>query len=69
MLKGFIDLLFEYEGKYYVLDYKSNHLGMTVNDYHMDNMMTAMAEHRYDLQYQLYTLGITSLFISTFARL
>ncbi|MCV5341955.1 hypothetical protein OFC87_34040, partial [Escherichia coli] len=27
MLKGFIDLVFEHQGKYYVLDWKSNHLG------------------------------------------
>jgi len=58
MLKGFIDLLFEHKGKYYVLDYKSNHLGMSLQDYHMNNMSTAMAEHRYDLQYQLYTLAL-----------
>lgn len=58
MLKGFIDLLFEHEGKYYVLDYKSNHLGMSLQDYHQDAMAQAMAEHRYDLQYQLYTLAL-----------
>lgn len=30
MLKGFIDLVFEHEGRYYVLDYKSNFLGRTI---------------------------------------
>ena len=61
MLKGFIDLLFEHEGKYYVLDYKSNHIGMTFEDYQAENMADAIAEHRYDLQYQLYTLALHRL--------
>lgn len=61
MLKGFIDLLFEHEGKYYVLDYKSNHLGMDYEDYQAEHMSLAIAEHRYDLQYQLYTLALHRL--------
>ncbi|TBR43098.1 exodeoxyribonuclease V subunit beta [Marinomonas agarivorans] len=58
MLKGFIDLLFEHEGRYYVMDYKSNHLGMSLSDYQQTDMEIAMVEHRYDLQYQLYTLAL-----------
>ncbi|MBR7887326.1 exodeoxyribonuclease V subunit beta [Marinomonas sp. A79] len=61
MLKGFIDLLFEWQGRYYVLDYKSNHLGDSVADYEQDALLHAMAEHRYDLQYQLYTLALHRL--------
>jgi len=61
MLKGFIDLLFEHEGKYYVLDYKSNHIGMDYDDYQAEHMAEAIAEHRYDLQYQLYTLALHRL--------
>ncbi|KZM38581.1 exodeoxyribonuclease V [Marinomonas sp. SBI22] len=61
MLKGFIDLLFEHEGKYYVLDYKSNHIGMAYEDYQAEHMAHAIAEHRYDLQYQLYTLALHRL--------
>lgn len=61
MLKGFIDLLFEHEGKYYVLDYKSNHIGMDYGDYQSEQMAEAIAEHRYDLQYQLYTLALHRL--------
>ena len=33
MLKGFIDLVFEHEGRYYVLDWKSNWLGDDPNVY------------------------------------
>jgi exodeoxyribonuclease V beta subunit len=58
MLKGFIDLVFEHEGKYYVLDWKSNHLGDDVAVYHGDALKSAMADHRYDLQYQIYALAL-----------
>lgn len=58
MLKGFIDLVFEHQGKYYVLDWKSNHLGDDVAAYHGARLQQAMAEHRYDLQYQLYALAL-----------
>ena len=34
MLKGFIDLVFEHKGRYYVLDWKSNHLGDATHFYH-----------------------------------
>ncbi|MDA0149127.1 exodeoxyribonuclease V subunit beta [Vibrio sp. LaRot3] len=58
MLKGFIDLVFEHQGKYYVLDWKSNHLGDDVSDYHGEALNHAMADHRYDLQYQIYALAL-----------
>ncbi|WKA63402.1 exodeoxyribonuclease V subunit beta [Pectobacterium aroidearum] len=58
MLKGFIDLVFRWEGRYYLLDYKSNWLGPDASAYTQTAMMQSMAEHRYDLQYQLYTLAL-----------
>ncbi|MDA0119008.1 exodeoxyribonuclease V subunit beta [Vibrio sp. T11.5] len=58
MLKGFIDLVFEHQGKYYVLDWKSNYLGDNVADYHGEALKAAMADHRYDLQYQIYALAL-----------
>lgn len=61
MLKGFIDLVFRHDGRYYVVDYKSNHLGSSVSDYSRDAMAAAMIDHRYDLQYQLYTLALHRL--------
>jgi exodeoxyribonuclease V beta subunit len=61
MLKGFIDLLFEWQGRYYVLDYKSNYLGDHISDYEPEKLVHAIAEHRYDLQYQLYTLALHRL--------
>lgn len=56
MLKGFIDLIFEWQGQFYILDYKSNWLGTDFSAYTKPALDEAMIAHRYDLQYQLYTL-------------
>ncbi|PJE79377.1 RecBCD enzyme subunit RecB [invertebrate metagenome] len=61
MLKGFIDLTFEHDGHWYVLDYKSNWLGDSPEDYICDAMKKAMIDHRYDLQYQIYSLALHRL--------
>ncbi|HDX8595328.1 TPA: exodeoxyribonuclease V subunit beta [Aeromonas dhakensis] len=61
MLKGFIDLVFEWQGRWYLLDYKSNHLGMSPADYSRPALEQAMVAHRYDLQYQLYSLALHRL--------
>jgi exodeoxyribonuclease V beta subunit len=61
MVKGFIDLVFCFRDRYYVLDYKSNHLGQTPQAYSARAMAAAMLEHRYDLQYVLYTLALHRL--------
>jgi exodeoxyribonuclease V beta subunit len=58
MLKGFIDLVFEYRGRFYVLDWKSNHLGNDSSFYQPEALEQAMMAHRYDLQYQIYTLAL-----------
>jgi exodeoxyribonuclease V beta subunit len=58
MLKGFIDLVFRWQGRYYLLDYKSNWLGEASDSYTREAMAGAMRSHRYDLQYQLYTLAL-----------
>lgn len=58
MLKGFIDLVFRWHGKYYLLDYKSNWLGDNREAYTQQAMAQVMIDHRYDLQYQLYTLAL-----------
>ncbi|ENG8678991.1 exodeoxyribonuclease V subunit beta [Enterobacter hormaechei] len=58
MLKGFIDLVFRHDGRYYLLDYKSNWLGENSEAYTQQAMAAAMQMHRYDLQYQLYTLAL-----------
>ncbi|QSP95579.1 exodeoxyribonuclease V subunit beta [Marinobacter salinisoli] len=61
MVKGFIDLVFEYQGRYYVLDYKSNHLGEDDSAYTHQAMGQAILDKRYDLQYLLYLLALHRL--------
>lgn len=57
-LKGYIDLVFESSERYYLLDWKSNHLGYCAADYGNDGMQSAMAEHGYHLQYLLYAVAL-----------
>jgi exodeoxyribonuclease V beta subunit len=57
-MHGFIDLIFELDGHYYLADYKSNHLGEHARDYQADALVTAMADHHYFLQYLIYTLAL-----------
>ena len=61
MLKGFVDLIFEWQGQYFVLDYKSNHLGNHVTEYHDSAVQQAMAKNRYDVQMVIYTLALHRL--------
>ncbi|SMO33836.1 exodeoxyribonuclease V subunit beta [Gracilimonas mengyeensis] len=57
-MKGFVDLIFEAGGKYYILDYKSNHLGNTYSDYSAEHIQEEMQSAGYDLQYHIYTLAV-----------
>ncbi|MFY0989782.1 UvrD-helicase domain-containing protein [Halomonas sp. C05BenzN] len=61
MLKGFIDLVVEHEGRFYVLDWKSNYLGRDDEAYSEAAMAEAVREKRYDLQYCLYLLALHRL--------
>lgn len=56
-LSGVIDLFFEYGGKYYVVDYKSNFISGNSIDYNEGNMAGKVIENRYDMQYVIYTLA------------
>jgi len=58
MLKGFIDLVFEHDGRYYVVDYKSSWLGPTEAAYTPEAMRAAVLEERYELQYVLYLFAL-----------
>jgi exodeoxyribonuclease V beta subunit len=57
-MKGFIDLVFEHNGQYYVVDYKSNHLGNSDADYQNKSLNDAMVAHDYPLQYLIYSLAL-----------
>ena len=57
-LRGFIDLAFEHEGRWYIADYKSNWLGGHADCYQRENLAESMGEHSYSLQYLIYLLAL-----------
>ena len=57
-MMGFIDLVFRFENRYYIVDWKSNWLGNRAEDYHSAALQTEMARHRYHLQYHLYAAAL-----------
>jgi exodeoxyribonuclease V beta subunit len=58
VMRGFIDLVLEWQGRFYLVDYKSNHLGDRVEDYRPEALAAAIGQHRYDLQYLIYTVAL-----------
>ena len=58
MLKGFIDLVIEHAGRFYIIDYKSNWLGADASAYTDQAMDESIRHSRYDLQYAIYTLAL-----------
>ena len=61
LITGVIDLVFEYQGRYYLADYKSNFLGSSLQDYRPENLQQAMLGRRYDLQALLYAVALHRL--------
>jgi exodeoxyribonuclease V beta subunit len=57
-LAGFIDLVFEHEGRYWLLDWKSNHLGDRPQDYAPARLEAAMQAHGYHLQHLIYAAAL-----------
>ncbi len=57
-LRGFIDLVFEHRGRYYLLDWKSNHLGASAACYAAAPLADAMRANAYPLQACLYALAL-----------
>ena len=57
-VRGFIDLVFKYNDKYYIIDWKSNHLGNNHENYTEDFLKAAMLDNYYILQYHLYATAL-----------
>lgn len=57
-LTGAMDLVFRYAGRFYLLDWKSNHLGPSLVDYRPEALPRAMADHFYFLQYHIYLVAL-----------
>ncbi len=61
MLMGFADLVLAHQGRYWVLDYKTNALGADSRAYDAPTLAQAMLQHRYDVQAALYSLALHRL--------
>jgi len=55
---GYIDMVFSFNGRFYLIDWKSDFLGNRMEDYQGDKLARAMEAHYYVLQYHIYTLAL-----------
>ena len=58
IMNGKMDLFFEHNGRYYILDWKSNFLGNQTEDYSAEGIAASMNENNYHLQYHIYTVAV-----------
>ncbi len=58
IMTGFVDLFFMHNGKYYVLDWKTNYLGPKLEDYSPQAVAQAMTDNNYHLQYLIYSYAV-----------
>jgi exodeoxyribonuclease V beta subunit len=57
-MRGFIDAIFFDGERYFLVDYKSNHLGSLRADYAPENLLAPMIAHDYVLQYLIYSVAL-----------
>ena len=57
-MKGYVDLVFQHEKRFYLVDWKSNYLGPTIDSYTTGAIRQTMQESYYILQYHLYVLAL-----------
>ena len=57
-MKGYMDLVFQHRHQFFLVDWKSNYLGPTIDSYRRDALGVVMHEHFYVLQYHLYVLAL-----------
>jgi exodeoxyribonuclease V beta subunit len=57
-MKGFVDLIFQFQDRFYLLDWKSNYLGDHFEDYGLEALRAVMAKEFYVLQYHLYSVAL-----------
>ena len=57
-MKGYIDMLFQHEGRYYLVDWKSNYLGSNLAEYSQPRLVQTMQDNFYVLQYHIYALAL-----------
>ena len=59
ILNGKVDLFFEHQGQYFIVDWKTNYLGDQFINYESAQLLQAMNDNNYHLQYLIYTLAVT----------
>ena len=57
-LTGFLDLLFRHDGRYYIVDWKSNRRGGRPADFDAAGVREEMSGHGYWLQFLIYTVAV-----------
>ncbi len=57
-MKGFVDLVFEWGGRFHLIDWKSNFLGAAPQDYGQEALAGVMQKQAYSVQSILYTLAL-----------
>ena len=57
-MNGYMDLVFRFAERYYLIDWKSNLLGTNIANYGQDVLKLVMVEDYYFLQYHLYVLAL-----------
>jgi exodeoxyribonuclease V beta subunit len=60
VMHGYIDFVFEYKDKFYIVDWKTNFLGPETGDYAPGKVRESMALNCYFLQAYVYTLALNS---------
>lgn len=58
ILTGVIDLAYEQDGRFYILDWKTNHLGTDPTDYDQAGLIEGVAAHSYQIQFSLYAAAL-----------
>ena len=57
-MKGYIDMVFYDQDRFWLVDWKSNFLGNSIEDYGQDALRHTMRKEFYILQYHLYVLAL-----------
>jgi exodeoxyribonuclease V beta subunit len=57
-MKGYIDMVFYDQDRFWLVDWKSNFLGKSIEGYAKEALYTTMEKDFYILQYHLYVLGL-----------
>ena len=65
VMTGVMDLVFRWQEKFYIVDYKSNHLGNGFGDYSRDRLAGRIRQHVYTLQYLIYTSALNRYLAAT----